>query len=239
MIHNFLNTITGIIYPPNCLLCKEKMHSLAVNGLICRGCVEKIRPNTPPFCPICGRFMPAGAESACASCNNTRFYFDRAMSACIYEAAAKEIIHRFKYSHKLKLGGVLSGLMINFIEEYRLPLSQCDYIIPIPLSPARLREREFNQSRILAQAVSRRFNISLLTDTLVRIRHTKPQADLHREMRFKNIKGAFGLRGKADIKDKTILLIDDILTTGSTVSEAAHTLKAARAKAVFVLTAAS
>ena len=221
MIPAMIKAVTGIIYPPRCLSCRQKLEPAGNNDFICRSCVKKIIPNTPPFCRERGR---------------ERLYFDRAISACAYEGVIKEIIHSFKYRHKIKLGNFLAGLMTDFIQEYRLPLTQCDYIIPIPLSLTRLREREFNQAQIIAAQVSESLQIPLLNNALKRVRHSRPQAELNREERLNNLKGAF--KNKESLDGKNILLIDDVLTTGATASEASRVLKEAGANSVFVFTAA-
>ena len=218
-----IKAVTGIIYPFHCLTCRQKLGPAGNSDLICQSCVNKIIPNTPPFCRERGR---------------ERLYFDRAISACAYEGVIKEIIHSFKYRHKIKLGNFLAGLMTDFIREYRLPLTQCDYIIPIPLSLTRLREREFNQAQIIAAKISESLQIPLLNNALKRVRHSRPQAELSREERLNNLKGAFAANNKEIINGKNILLIDDVLTTGATASEASRVLKEAGANSVFVFTAA-
>lgn len=221
MIQAIFKAATGIIYPARCSSCREKLEPADANGLICRPCLRKIIPSTPPFSRERGR---------------ERLYFDRAISACAYEGVIKEIIHSFKYRHKIKLGNFLAGLMTDFSQEYHLPLTQCDYIIPIPLSLTRLREREFNQARIIAAKVSESLQIPLLNNALTRVRHSRPQAELNREERLNNLKGAF--KNKKSLEGKDILLIDDVLTTGATASEASRVLKETGANSVFVFTAA-
>lgn len=129
--------------------------------------------------------------------------------------------------------------MINFAKDYYLPLSHCDYAIPIPLSKSKFREREFNQAQILANDVAGYFGITLMDDNLKRIRNTPSQTELEEKERWQNIQGAFRLKEPNSIRERMLLLIDDVLTTGATVSEAAKTLKEAGAAVVFVLTIAN
>ena len=149
------------------------------------------------------------------------------------------MIHTFKYNHKPGIEKYLSKLICNFVHHYHIPVTHCDYVIPIPLSYAKLREREFNQAQLLADTLAKHFGLPLLDDNLNRLRDTVSQTELDKQSRWRNIQGAFGLKSTAAMKEKTILLIDDVLTTGATASEAALTLKNAGAKAVFVLTVAS
>ena len=129
--------------------------------------------------------------------------------------------------------------MIEFIKEFNLPMDFLDLILPIPLHKARLREREFNQAEILSNCIASEFKKEVSNDTLRRHRATKTQTELEDNLRFLNVKGSFSVVNSEYIKGKNILLIDDVLTTGATASEAAYTLKNAGANIVFVLTLAN
>jgi len=128
--------------------------------------------------------------------------------------------------------------MISFIKEYSLDAGQFDVIIPIPLSSTRSRERGYNQARLLAKELAKEFSIPLAENQLRRIRHTDPQSLLDEKQRWTNIKGAFTIRKLETFQRKNILLVDDLLTTGATASEAARMLKDAGAGTVGVLTLA-
>jgi ComF family protein len=175
----------------------------------------------------------------CPSCLKKKLHFDRAFSPCVYEGAIKELIHEFKYKNKDYLGSVLSKPMINFIEEYNLPMEYLDLIIPVPLHSTRLREREFNQAEVLSRYIALEYNKEISNDTLKRNRNTRTQTDLETNERFLNVRGSFSLTKDKNIRGKNILLIDDVLTTGATSSEAASVLKDAGAGIVFVLTLAN
>lgn len=236
-----IQAFIDILYPPYCLICHTRIRGAKAREPLCVKCREKINTLTAPFCVKCGRGV-AGAytrEGKCALCLKQNFNFDRAWAGYAYDGVIKEMLHYFKYNHKVSLGSALARLMLDFIGEYRLPVGSCDYIVPIPLSPARLREREFNQAYVLAAALSNHLKLKLLDNNLKRVRNTKSQADLDRIARWKNIQGAFKLKSPNLVKDKTILLIDDVLTTGATASEAAGALKNAGAGSVYVLTLAN
>jgi ComF family protein len=166
-------------------------------------------------------------------------HFDRAFSPCLYEGVVKELIHTFKYNGRDYLGATLSKLMLEFIEDYNIPVDLLDLIIPIPLHKTRLREREFNQAQILSSYIARKFNKKLILNNLRRIRYTKTQTELETDQRLLNVKDSFAITKKEEIKDKNILLVDDVLTTGATSSEAAYALKNSGANVVFVLTLAN
>ncbi len=124
------------------------------------------------------------------------------------------------------------------MEEYRINIKEVDLILAIPLHPARLRERGFNQSQYLAELLSQKYRIPLSLGNLIRTQNTKNQALLGQKERFTNIQGAFRIKHSPAVKNKSILIVDDLMTTGATVSEAALTLKDAGCGRVIVLTLA-
>ncbi|MDI6758113.1 MAG: ComF family protein [Candidatus Omnitrophota bacterium] len=240
MLHKFINALVNIVYPKKCLACKEKLKIHLQNELICAKCLKNIKKNTPPFCSSCGRHLVKTnfAKNICPSCLRGKLHFDRAFSPYTYKGSIKRLIHEFKYKGKDYLGSPLGAMMIDFINEYNLPINYIDFIIPVPLHKTKLREREFNQAQVLAEAIAKKFNKGLLTETLTRQRYTRAQADLEINERLKNVKGSFSITNPQVIKGKNLLVIDDVLTTGATSSEAAAALKEAGANIVFILTLA-
>lgn len=149
------------------------------------------------------------------------------------------MIHEFKYKGKAHLAKPLSKLMTEFIREYDLPIDYLDFIIPMPLHKTRLREREFNQAEALSRHIATEFNKNLAPQALIRHRLTRTQTELPINKRFLNVKESFSVAASYDLRNKNVLLVDDVLTTGATSSEAAHTMKNAGANIVFVLTLAN
>jgi len=241
MLRGFLKGIKDLIYPNCCLACKNKIDPAKAQGLVCTQCWEKIENNLPPFCISCGRRLDklSTAKNICSRCLKYRFHFDRAFSPCAYSGVIKKLIHEFKYSGKDYLGEPLGELMNKFIKDYRLPIEYLDFIIPVPLHNSRLRQREFNQAQILSEQVAKEFNIRMLPDILIRNRQTKTQTELAFEERRKNVEKSFTVKNPERIKNTNLLLIDDVLTTGATSSEAAKTLKDSGARIIFVMTLAN
>jgi ComF family protein len=240
----FINLITGlkdIVYPRACLICKGDLSKTCADELVCIKCWKAIKKNTPPFCRRCGRSLDKKslAKNICSACLKRPLDFDRAFAPCVYEGPIKELIREFKYNNKDYLAPVLSGLMTDFIRDYDVPVGFLDLIIPVPLHPARLRQREFNQAELLSRQIAALYNKTVSSDNLVRLRHTKNQAELESTERLTNVKGSFSLKAPELIKGKNILLVDDVLTTGATSSEASKVLKKAGAYIVFVLTLAN
>jgi len=177
-------------------------------------------------------------KNVCSRCVRENHAFDRAFSVCVYEDVIKSLIHSFKYKDKEYLGKPLSRLIVDFINEYDIPAGYMDYLIPVPLHRTKLREREYNQAQILCAGVAAALNKPMMDNNLFRYRATDTQTAQEPHQRFTNVKGSFAVTEKNAVLDKNILLIDDVLTTGATASEAARALKSAGANIVFVLTLA-
>lgn len=242
MLKGLIRGLLDIIYPKICIVCKIKLKEKPnIDNLICLGCWGSIKRNLPPFCHFCGRHLEKKniTRGVCPSCTRQRFSFDRAFSPCLYEEPIKGLIHQFKYRQKDYLGFTLSRLLIEFIREYHLPIEYVDMIIPVPLHKTKMREREFNQAETLSKCLGDEFSKPVIKDNLIRRRPTKSQTELPENERLANVRGSFSVRDAAAIKTKNILLVDDVLTTASTCSEAALALKDAGANIVFVLTLAN
>ena len=241
MLYRLLNGLRDLVYPKICLSCKNKLDKSKQDSFICQDCWSNIKRNVPPFCHYCGRRLKAAniTKNICPDCIRKNFHFDSAFSPCVYTGVIKDLIHEFKYKNKDHLGLSLSKLMVEFIKEYNAPIDYVDFIIPIPLHKTKLREREFNQAEILSRHIAKEFRKCVLTDVLLRTRETKTQADLEMAERILNVRDSFSVTKHEQIRRKNILLVDDVLTTGATSSEAAKALKNAGANIVFVLTLAN
>ncbi len=241
MLRRFLQSLTDIFYPKTCLACKSKVSKVTDEDLICKKCYSEIEINLPPFCFACGRHLEKNNlnKNICPACVRKKFHFDRAFSPCVYNGVIKKLIHEFKYKGKDNLGKPLSEIMINFIKEYRLPLNYLDFIIPMPLHKTRLREREFNQAEILSRHIASEFNKDLASGILLRHRQTKTQTELKNRERFLNVANSFSVDRRLSLKEKNLLLVDDVWTPGATSSGGASALKNAGSQTVFVLTLAN
>lgn len=240
MLRRLLKGLKEVVYPKICLGCATRLKDSPAEHFVCDTCWGTIKKNAPPFCRFCGRHLDrAQGRNICPGCIRQPLYFDRAFSPCAYDGVIKELIHQFKYKNKDYLGKSLSRLMIEFIREYNLGMDYLDFIVPMPLHAARLREREFNQAEVLSRHIAPEFDKEINPDCLLRRALRKPQAELKNDQRFTNIAGSFAVNPKTQVRGKNILLVDDVLTTGATASEAASTLKKAGANIIFVLTLAN
>ncbi|MCM8757762.1 MAG: ComF family protein [Candidatus Omnitrophica bacterium] len=238
MIKNLIESFINLIYPFRCIGCGKKIVD-KTNISLCSQCWLSIKRNYPPFCLRCGRHLEETDSSICKECKNKIYYFDRAFSACIYEGLIVELIHQFKYNGKDFLGRTLANILIDFINTYKIPIKEFNLIIAVPLHPRKLRDREYNQSQILAEAIAKEFRLNFIKDAVYKIKDTVSQTELSCQERLKNVTDSFRLNPKIDIKNKSILIVDDLLTTGATASELARVLKLAGCKNTVVLTLAS
>jgi competence protein ComFC len=243
MLRGLLSGLKDLIYPNCCLICKNRIPPHGQQQFICCGCWDKIEKNSPPFCSRCGRHLDIQAieKNTCLNCSKCgiNFCFDRAFSPCVYTGTVKNLVHEFKYSGKDYLGKPLGKLMNAFIRDYQLPIEHLDFIIPVPLHKSRKREREFNQAEILSREIGWTFGKKVLIDTLIRIKPTKTQTELTFQERCQNVEKSFFITKPELIRDTNLMLVDDVLTTGATSSEAARCLKNAGAQKVLLLTLAS
>ena len=238
MIRHLFRGIIDLIYPPNCINCNNHISDDSPSKELCPDCLASIEYNIPPFCPKCSRPLGARPDSPrCRTCGKSEPAFDFAWSACLFNGTLKKLLHQFKYNQKTQLRKQFSQCMITFIERYNLDIDQFDFLVPIPLFVSHLRERGYNQSELLSHAISTHFKIPI-ADNLKRCRKHISQTRLSQKERWTNVQGAFTIKRKSAIKNKNILLIDDLLTTGATTSEAARSLKNNGAKKVGVLTLA-
>lgn len=225
-----------LLFPPTCLGCGKGLPS-SRPPLFCPVCQGQITLITPPLCTCCGRPLPdaAGGGHTCGRCLAKPPAFRRARALLLYDGPLAEAIHRFKYQ------GETAGLasFAHFAQTAALPdLSLPDLILPVPLHPKRLRRRGFNQAQWLAQAFFPEQRGQLRPDLLLRLRHTAPQTGMSGKERRRNLKNGFGVTRAELIRGKSILLVDDVYTTGSTVNECARVLLRAGAATVEVLTLA-
>ena len=238
MFQNVLQGIKELIFPDNCFLCRKYLQSSHQKQL-CASCLSSIQYNTPPFCLKCSRHLSFFNEQGlCLSCLKNNYSFDKVWSACIYEEPLSELIYAFKYHDKTYLRKLFWDFLTEYIDTYHIPLDQFDLIIPIPLHPARYRERGFNQAELLSQLLSLNYQLSHRTDILFRWKFTPSQTQQQAKQRWTNIADAFRINHHLDIADKSILIVDDLLTTGATAHSASEALKNAGAAYVGVLTLA-
>ncbi len=174
--------------------------------------------------------------SSCTNCDGRQWHLTSIVAACRYEGVGGELIKRFKYGRDRTLAPVLGDLLIKALSDHRIAGKKFDAIVPVPLHPLREREREFNQSALLAARLGRDLKVPV-KDLLHRTRDTAPQAGLDRVGRMKNLEGAFEV-SKMTCEGHCVLLVDDVTTTGATLDACAAVLREAGVAEVFAMVVA-
>lgn len=171
------------------------------------------------------------------NCGDRALAFDFATAAYRSRGVVRELVHHFKYRRHMHLRHLLARMLREGFRDPRLVREPPNLIVPVPLHPARRREREFNQAEVLARLAGARMGIDF-DDCLRRSRYTFTQTNFHREERFGNLAGAFEAKRGASLEGRRVALVDDVLTTGSTADACAAALRGAGAAAVVVITVA-
>ena len=219
--------------PTCCPLCGELL--IPAEDIPCPSCRRQVLRVAAPLCPRCGK--PLAQDGYCPYCYGRNLVFIQARAAAIYTGVLRRAIHLFKYKGVRELLPYLEGLLGQCLSEHPPPVP--DVIIPVPLHRRRERERGFNQAALLAAGVGRHLQRPVDYHSLIRRQYTPPTHGLSRREREKVMKDAFICRAGRRLRGKTILLIDDILTTGATASGCSTALLQGGAAGVYVLTVAT
>lgn len=227
--HKLAFSLLSALYPSTCPACKNPSDNIYY-APICKECWGNIKRYTGPSCRVCATPLVSEYSNICGECLGHPPPFKEALNFGIYSEALSEAVHLLKFSRLKRLARPLGKLLLE------LPVPEADGIVPVPVTSKTLRERGFNQTLLLARAISRHFNIPLYMDALYKKRETLPQIGLGAKERLSNLKGVFGVRG--DLTGMSLILLDDVMTTGATAKECSKSLKKAGAKDVTVVTLA-
>lgn len=231
--------LLDFLLPRRCPLCDDIVSS---EGLLCAKCWPLLDHISQPWCDCCGMpfvelspSLPDDTPLQCAACLAHPPYFDKARSSFVYNDVSKQLILSFKHGDRTDLAPTLAQWMFQHHKEL---IAQADYLIPVPLHWRRLLKRRYNQASLLSHQLTHLSGVPTLSYALLRKVHTPSQGQVSGKKRKKNVQDVFALKSKYDsvIKDKSIIIIDDVLTTGSTVNNCAKVLKKLQAKGVYVLT---
>jgi ComF family protein len=207
-----------LLFPRWCVGCGKE------GELICDKCRRSMVRLVPPVCPKCGR--PQASGVLCPSCVGWNSSIDGIRSPFRFEGVARHAVHQLKYRNLRILSRPLAGMMHDYLVKAPVP---SDTLVPVPLHPRRLRERGYNQSGLLADALGKLTSLPVIHDGLIRARYTPPQARTPSvERRRANLDGAFASAGEC-FKDRRVLLVDDVATSAATLEACAVALKYAGA----------
>lgn len=237
MFKALFRLIVDFVFSPKCLTCSRFLKE-EENDPVCPECWAEIQLIAPPWCERCGFPLASSFEGTaapiCRECRKGKRYFHQARAVGIYDGTLRKIIHLFKYRQKESLHQILGELLLKYLSQHWSDL-KVDFILPVPLHRKRLRWRGFNQAELLARMISLNLDLPLLTENLQRPRFTTPQIELTKKERLTNLRGAFKVRKSEEIEGLSLLLIDDVFTTGATMNECSRALVEAGASKVYCL----
>jgi len=232
MFKKALNTVINLFFPHLCFICEKKVSD---HGVLCNECTKKISFLNPPLCLGCSKKIKQSSQF-CPKCQKKNLYYNKLICCTEYKEPIKMLTHLLKYKNHDYLADFLSSLIIDYLKRIGFEGTGFDFITSVPSHSIRLREREYNQSHLLAKRLSTFLKIPLKSDIIFCKKNLKSQSRLKESERHKNVKNNFIARASA--KNKNIILIDDITTTGSTIAECAKALKNEGAKNITVITLA-
>jgi ComF family protein len=235
IVDKFLN----LLFPPRCEVCGSFLGigtgREGLRKVFCDSCLERFVSIETPICPICGvPFSSQGPDHYCESCLRRPPAYDCIRALFRYEGPVSAAVHAYKFRNTIRLAGALGPVMGQYAEGW-LGHNPEYLAVPVPLYPKRLRKRGFNQSALLARHVARAASMDLDLYTFRRVRDTPAQSTLGKRARRHNVRGAFYVTDPEKFDGKTVVLVDDVATTGSTLHECAVVLKRAGADAVLCL----
>ena len=225
---SLLQKLSALALPPTCVSCGAMADA---NHKLCHKCWADIHFISQPHCEICGIPMEfeIEEEKICEKCLKDRPEYNKARAVCAYGDVVIKMVTNFKYYDRHHIAPSMADMMLKSCHEL---IKRADIMVPIPLHKSRLISRKYNQATILARRISAKSGVPMDINILRRVKQTRQQTRLSRSQRFDNMEGAFEVI--ANVEGKTILLIDDVLTTGATANSAAFKLKQAGAKCVDV-----
>lgn len=228
-------SLFSALMPEICLFCGSL--DLNVDSSICPECLSSLRWVSQPICKVCGQPLRTGSvvhPNLCGTCLSSPPIYDTARYGLYYESSVRAAITRFKFDSSLASSKPLAEFLVQTFYRYYADV-KFDVILPAPLHTKRLLSRGFNQTVILSRRLSKATGIPLDRTGIIKIRNTEPQARLSRSKRLSNLSNAFEIKHVKQMIDKRVLIVDDVSTTGATITEAAKVVKKAGASYVGIL----
>jgi ComF family protein len=214
--------LLALLWPDPCPLCGSTAPRRDAHPL-CNTCLATMAPYTGARCSVCGRPLPAETAIRCGDCTRRPPPFDTVVYYGLYDDPLRAAIRLFKYHGRRSLAPFLARLLADTV-----PADTAE-LCPVPLHPRRLRKRGYNQSLLLAHHLGRRTGVHVNPDRLIRSRDTRPQVGLSRTARLGNIRGAIDVSTDAGIRNRTVVVVDDVCTTAATAAVCAGALRRAGA----------
>lgn len=230
-VRQFFGTLADLLYPRRCPVCDRAVSPFG--SLICKDCENKLKYIKEPYCMKCGKTLRQEEKEYCGDCMQHRHLFDRGRALYEYKSAA-DSIYRFKYKGRQEYAAYYARCMIKELGGW---IAGCrpDAFVPVPIHSSKRRVRGYNQAEVLACELGGLTGIPVETDLIQRVRKTVPMKELSAVERQNNLKKAFKIC-RNDVKLDTIVIIDDIYTTGSTIDAMSHELREAGIKHIYFMT---
>ena len=235
ILNQLADVLLDLFFPPRCQVCRA-----VADDPLCETCRSIALFIEQDSCVYCGVPLPVGVPGPlCAYCRRGR-QVSGARAVGLHTGALREAVIRYKFHGRRSLAAPLAQMLADVVareaQTCGLPLAECAAMIPVPLHHTRLRWRGFNQAQLLCEELAQEADIPVWPDVLVRHRQTDPQVHLSGDTRRANVRGAFEVRNSPRLRNRSVLLVDDVFTTGATVEECALVLRRAGAAAVYALT---
>jgi ComF family protein len=233
---NPAHALLSLLYPPSCEACGcAVLHP----HYLCEPCAAGAVRIEAPFCQVCSEPFRGAITGpfTCGNCTGRHFHFTSAVAPYRSQGVVRDFIHRFKYWREFRLRHPLASWAAEALDDPRIRAQPIDALVPVPLFRARERHREFNQALEIARLLGKRAAIPV-SDCLLRTRNTTSQLAYDRKRRMENLRNAFRLRQTTSVRGHHLVLVDDVLTTGSTLDECALVLLKAGAASVRAITVA-
>jgi ComF family protein len=224
-LYRSLWSALDLLFPPVCGGCEK------VGSRWCVECQQRVQILNGTLCEVCG--LPQVTDGICETCRADRPHFRALRAWAVFEDPVRRALHKLKYRRDIAMGDALAGHMVNYVRELNWPV---DMIVPIPLGRQRYKERGYNQVGMVARPLALALDIEFAPKALMRGKETRSQVGLSKQERQKNVQEAF--QAGEEVKGKIVLVLDDVSTTGSTLSSSADALFSSGAKDVYALTVA-
>lgn len=224
----FFGMLLDLIYPRRCPVCDKAVKPFG--NLICEECTKKIKYVKAPSCSKCGKELKDKRAIFCHDCACKEHSYDRGMALFSYPSVA-DSIYRFKYRRRQEYAAYY-GERLAAVLGRRIVELKPDALVPVPIHASKKKQRGYNQAELIAKELGRRLNIPVETKLIKRVRKTIPMKDLSAVERQNNLKRAFKIC-RNDVKLNTIIIVDDIYTTGSTIDAMTHEMRRAGIKSIY------
>lgn len=234
-LRSLLSDLLDFVYPPQCQICKLGFEAVDGNIWLCEACRNLLQVLPSPVCPVCRTPIP-DPDRPCNRCRKL-VTIKWLYSLGMYDESWSHLIKAFKYTPRPDLGRLLAKMLADSLRAFPY-LKGIDTVCAVPIHRRKEAKRGFNQAEIIAHEVAQQLELKYLPGQLVQVNHNRDQIGLNLKERFQNVQGIYAVVENLALEDKSILLIDDVTTSGATLNSAAATLLTAGARSVAAATLA-